>query len=176
MKICRCGATAARSTSVRRLPTPPTSSGWSIVPLFINILPSLASAIHCICSLTRSSCSEGEMVTFHRGRFFLQLDGLRRYDHLGENTITQKYFQCFLDVIRLLAMVEWMQFETQNKQSISYLEFYCQTIWPVKHFDCKKCLQIICVAKNCPISRPNLFIDNLVRWVEERTNIIVMTF
>lgn len=88
----------------------------------------------------------------------------------------QKLFQWFLDVIRLLAMVEWMQFETQNKQSISYLEFYCQTIWPVKHFDCKKCLQIICIAKNCPISRPNLFIDNLVRWVEERTNIILMTF
>ena len=40
----------------------------------------------------------------------------------------RNYFQWFLDVIRLLAMVEWMQFETQNKQSISYLEFYCQTI------------------------------------------------
>ena len=32
-----------------------------------------------------------------------------------------------LDVIRLAMVVEWMQFETQNKQSISYLGFYCQT-------------------------------------------------
>jgi len=31
----------------------------------------------------RSSCSEGEMVTIHRGRVILQLDGLKRYDPLA---------------------------------------------------------------------------------------------
>ena len=42
----------------------------------------------CSCSnrnfVSRSSCSEGEMVTIHRGRVILQLDGLKRYDPLGE--------------------------------------------------------------------------------------------
>ena len=49
-----------------------------------------ASTIYCICSLTRSSCSEGGTVTIHRGRVILQMEGLQRYDRLGEHTFVQK--------------------------------------------------------------------------------------
>ena len=48
----------------------------------------IAALSPCSCNnqdfLSRSSCSEGEMVTIHRGRVILQLDGLKRYDPLGE--------------------------------------------------------------------------------------------
>ena len=48
----------------------------------------MAALSPCSCNnrdfLSRSSCSEGEMVTIHRGRVILQLDGLKRYDPLGE--------------------------------------------------------------------------------------------
>ena len=46
--------------------------------------------------VSRSSCSEGEMVTIHRGRVILQLDGLKRYDPLGEKRKCNIYRSVFL--------------------------------------------------------------------------------
>ena len=61
---------------------------FEALPVISSSCNVMAALWLCSCNyrdfVSRSSCSEGEMVTIHRGRVILQLDGLKRYDPLGE--------------------------------------------------------------------------------------------